>query len=271
MITDLVILMDVSGLLFELATIDRLTILSNIDKKPMKLTQVNKTLHSTVQATFRQLQRLHEADLIKKNSLGQYQITQLGKLALALLPSFNFINNHKGFLQNHDLTFLPEKFILRIGQLSENKHLDGTDLSLSFRGKNILLDAKEYICCISDEMGYNFSHRSFTERQNSEKIAWKYIFPKSLSKNLIENTLTRGTAIAPLANFKTAFLENPKISICMNEKTAYIAFPDLNGRIEYRSVFVGESPSFHQWCFDYFNCCWNKAEKNLQFNHKSKN
>lgn len=263
--------MDVSGLLFELATSDRLAILSNIDKKPMKLTQVNKTLDSTVQATSRQLQRLHEADLIKKNSLGQYQITQFGKLALALLPSFNFINNHKDFLQNHDLTFLPEKFIQRIGQLSENKHLDGTDLSLSFRGENILLDAKEYICCMSDEMGYSFSHRSFTERQNSEKIVWKYIFPKSLSKNLIEDTLTRGTAIAPLANFKTAFLENPKISICMNEKNAYIAFPDLNGRIDYRSVFVGGGPSFHQWCFDYFNCCWKKAKKNLQFNHKPKN
>lgn len=261
MFVELVVLMSTSDLLFELATTDRLAILSNIEKKPLKLTQVNKILGATVQATSRQLHRLNEANLIRKNSQGQYSLTQFGKLALALLPSFNFISNHKDYLQTHDLSFLPEKFKQRIGQLSKNEHLDGTDLSLSFRGENILSDAGEFICCMSDEMGYSFTHRSFTERQNSEKIMWRYIFPKDISMDLVTDTLTRGRALAPLANFKTAFLENPKISICMNEKNAHIAFPDLTGRIDYRSVFVGENPSFHQWCLDLYNYYWGRSGK----------
>ena len=75
-----------AGLLFELANVDRLTILTEIDTEPLKLSQVARKLSATVQETSRHLERLSKAKLIEKDSTSSYRITSFGKLILSLLP-----------------------------------------------------------------------------------------------------------------------------------------------------------------------------------------
>ncbi len=246
----------VADLLFELATIDRLTILHEIDSRPMKLTKVAKTLSSTVQATSRQLERLCEAKLIEKNSKGNYQLTQFGKLALPLLPSFAFIQDKKDFLLSHDLSFLPQEFIQRIGQLSEHEHLDDMNSVLKYVGETFF-EAKQYMWCMSDEVGASLTHHTW--KPNPEKIEYRLILPKSIS--FAEAVQTRASSYLPAAEFKMAFFAGPKMILVLNEKKAIIAFPFLSGKIDIGSCIAGGSHGFHQWCHDLFNFYWDKSEK----------
>ena len=97
-----------AGLLFELANVDRLTILTEIDTEPLKLSQVARKLSATVQETSRHLERLSKAKLIEKDSTSSYRITSFGKLILSLLPSFDFSRREERFL-SHNLSSLFRK------------------------------------------------------------------------------------------------------------------------------------------------------------------
>lgn len=222
----------------------------------MKLTQVNKTLDSTVQATSRQLQRLYEARLIIKNVQGQYTLTQFGRMALALLQSFNFINDYKDYLETHDLSFLPDKFIHRLGQLSEHENLDNVDLALNRVGE-IFFKAKKYFWCMADELGASLTHHSW--KQNLEKIEYRLILPKSLSFS--KATEARARSYLPNATLNWVFIDKPKMTITLNENQASIAFPLFNQGTDIRSWIAGKNSIFHQWCFDLYKYYWSQSEK----------
>ena len=48
-------------------------------------------------------------------------------------------------------------------------------------------------------------------------------------------------------------------AIVLNEKEAFIAFPDLGGDPDLSEIFYGDDPDFHEWCLDYFRYYWNNA------------
>ncbi len=250
---------NVADLLFELATTDRLAILSEIDSRPMRLTKVAKMLSSTVQATSRQIERLCEAKLIERNSKGDYQLTQFGKLALTLLPAFDFIQDKKDYLLTHDLSFLPQEFIQRIGQLTEHENLDNLDSALAYVGVTFF-EAKQYLRCMTDAVGASVTHHTW--KPNPEKIEYMLILPKSISfPKAVE---ARSRSYLPAAEVEVAFLDYPKATIVLSEKKAIVAFPLLNGEVDIRSWIAGENPSFHKWCCDLFNFYWDRAEKRSQ-------
>jgi hypothetical protein len=50
-----------------------------------------------------------------------------------------------------------------------------------------------------------------------------------------------------------------KIYVVLNEKTAMILFPDLNGVVDLSCGFVSEDAKFHEWCYDYHQYLWERA------------
>jgi predicted transcriptional regulator len=105
-------------LLFDLSSSDRLTLLFAIRKEEnLRLTQLAEKIKATIQETSRHVGRLTEANLIEKNSDGYYTLTSYGRLVLLLLSSYGFLSKTRDYFLSHDISFLPQEFTERIGEL----------------------------------------------------------------------------------------------------------------------------------------------------------
>lgn len=108
----------VCELLFELSSIERMSILLEVQKQSLKMSQVSKALSMTTTESFRHLQRLSEAKLVQKDTEGAYGLTPFGALALTQLSGLNFVSENRQYFMEHAVSHLPYEFISRIGELS---------------------------------------------------------------------------------------------------------------------------------------------------------
>jgi predicted transcriptional regulator len=76
-------------LLFEFSNEERLKILLELEKGPKNLTRIAKDLDFTSQGTSRNVARLVETSLIRRNPDGEYELTPYGGVALRLLSSYD--------------------------------------------------------------------------------------------------------------------------------------------------------------------------------------
>jgi predicted transcriptional regulator len=110
---------DISKVLFNLASADRLTLLSEIGSRNQRLTTLSKVINASPQECSRHLSRLSDASLVRKNSEGLYEITPLGIAIQTLFPTFRFLLRYRDTFLSHDLSFLPRGFVERMGELSD--------------------------------------------------------------------------------------------------------------------------------------------------------
>src|SRR5271166_3794212 len=115
---------EMDEVLFVLSSGDRMILLSEIRSQELRLTDLAERLSASVQETSKHLGRLVECKLIEKNSGGTYELTSFGKLVFGILPSMSFVSEHRKYFLTHDISFLPNELLLRIGQLSENNFQD---------------------------------------------------------------------------------------------------------------------------------------------------
>lgn len=238
-------------LLFELANNDRLTILREIDKEPMRLSQVARKLSATVQETSRHLERLSKARLIEKDSSSAYRITSLGKLVLSLLPSFDLLQKRREFFLSHDLSSLPLGFVQRIGGLSEHHYVDRLDEALA-NAERVIKEAEEYVWLMTDQQV-----RQSYPHEHPEPVSLRLILPRGIDLEAFQRIRKQtGTRL------QIGFVDDVKATIVMNEKTAAVCFPSLNGRMDLTQGFAGKTPEFHGWCRDLYSFYWEKSKKN---------
>lgn len=241
--------MSLSELLFELASDDRLAMLSEIEKHPLRLSDVTRKLGTTVQETSRQLERLAEARLVSKGSESRYEITTFGRVALSLLPSFRFIQDERDFLLSHDVSSLPAAFIHRLGELSVHRRINRLDETLAL-SEELIRGAKEYVWLMADQpIRQSFPH------EHPAGVDFRLIFPKDTDSEAVRHVRGRiGTAL------QVAKIEHVGVSMAMNEKVAAVYFPDTEGRMDLTSGFAGEEPIFHGWCRDLYDFYWGRRE-----------
>ena len=239
-----------AGLLFELANIDRLTILTEIDRGPLKLSQVARKLSATVQETSRHLERLSKAKLIEKDSTSSYRITSFGKLVLSILPSLDFLQQKREFFLSHDLFSLPQGFAQRIGELSEHQALKRLDDSLAIT-ERIIRGAEQYVWLMADQnvrQSYPHTHQQHVSR--------RLLLPKESDLQDFQHMRNESGS-----ELQIGFVDNVKVTIVMNEKMAAVCFPGLDGRMDFTQGFAGETPKFHTWCRDLYNHYWDGSTK----------
>lgn len=97
----------VAELLFILASIDRLTLLSEIATEKRRLSQLTTKLSATPQETSKHLVRLRDAKLIEKDSDGFFGLTAFSKIIVNLLPSIRFLAQNRDYFLSHDISSLP--------------------------------------------------------------------------------------------------------------------------------------------------------------------
>jgi predicted transcriptional regulator len=257
----------------ELASQQRLGILLRLLDKKSKVSVIAKDLDATVPEVYRNFERLVKADLILKDSDGDYGITTYGKTICGQIPSLAFLSQNKKYFKNHDFGDLPQKFIQRIGALEKCQHIKGFVKVLE-QWKNIYKNSGEYLCNILFEVPYDsdlleilvkkinkgvkvnsiFSESAIIPKERKQTLE-KFGFKKFIEQGLIERKMR----------------ENVQVTVILNEKDACVTFPKFEGEVDMSEMFYSDDPIFHEWCLDYFKHCWDNSstfqESKLKHEH----
>jgi len=239
---------EMDEVLFVLSSGDRMILLSEIRSQELRLTDLAERLSASVQETSKHLGRLVECKLIEKNSGGTYELTSFGKLVFGILPSMSFVSEHRKYFLTHDISFLPNELLLRIGQLSENNFQDHVS-NVLVECQHLLGMAEKYFYWSVDEPLPWFITKRF-EPETTIRV----LLPRSTTVNAITKARQ---IVGGRADFR--FAEQVKVGIAVNEKLAGVVFPDKEGKIDYSSGFIGYSPEFQKWCLDLFNSMWDSS------------
>jgi predicted transcriptional regulator len=254
----------VAELLFILASIDRLTLLSEIAIEKRRLSQLTTKLSATPQETSKHLVRLRDAKLIEKDSDGFFRLTALGKIIVSLVPSFRFLTQNIEYFLSHDVSSLPFEFIERLGELQEGEYTDDVG-SVIAHLQQVAQSAEEYIWLMAD---HRLGNQEFVTKsgklETNSRITWRVILPASSNINWAE---VRRTVGIHKGRIEYHLLEDPndiKTGIAMNEKIAGVTFPSTRGKLDFNAGFRSDNPLFRRWCQDLFVSQWNKKGKRVQ-------
>jgi predicted transcriptional regulator len=251
-------------LLFILASIDRLTLLSEIRVEKRRLSQLTTKLSATPQETSKHLTRLRDAKLIEKDSDGFFGLTAFGKIIVNLLPSIRFLTQNREYFLSHDISSLPLEFIERLGELQENEYGENVGAILVHL-QQVVQDAEEYIWLMADHPLGRQEYVTKSEKlESSSTVTWRVIIPADSSIDWTELRRTVGTH---KGRIEYHLIEDPnyiKVGIALNEKIAGLSFPDITGKLDFNKGFRSNNPIFRKWCEDLFVFHWNKKGKRVQ-------
>ncbi len=238
-------------LLFVLSSADRMKLLSEIKSQELRLTDLAERLSASVQETSKHLTRLVDCKLTEKTSGGTYALTSFGKVVFDVLPSLNFVGEHRKYFLTHDLTFLPKELLLRLGQLSENRFYSHV-ANVLVECQHLLGMAESYFWWMVDEPLPWFITKKFPTAPAVEpEFSARVLLPHSTTADAV---LRARQIVGGRADFR--FAEKIKVGIALNEKMAGIVFPDNEGRIDFSSGFIGYSTVFQKWCQDLYIWAW---------------
>nr|MDQ3853874.1 hypothetical protein [Thermoproteota archaeon] len=239
-------------LLFILASIDRLTLLSEIAIENRRLSRLTTTLSATPQETSKHLTRLRDAKLIEKDSDGVFSLTAFGKIIVNLLPSIRFLAQNREYFLSHDISSLPLEFIERLGELQEGQYGEKVG-SILVHIQQVVQDAEEYIWLMADHPlgGQEYVTRS-RKLESTSSVTWRVIIPADSNIDWTELRRTVGTHKGRIGYH---LIEDPvdiKAGMALNEKIAGLTFPNTIGKLDFNSGFRSNNPVFRKWCQDLF-------------------
>jgi predicted transcriptional regulator len=248
-------------LLFILASVDRLTLLSEIGVEKRRLSQLTAKLSATPQETSKHLTRLRDAKLIEKDSDGFFSLSAFGKIIVNLLPSMKFLMQNREYFLSHDISSLPLEFMERLGELQEGEHSDNVG-SVIAHLQQVVQGAEEYIWLMADHRLGNQEYVTKSGKlESNSRITWRVILPASSNINWAE---VRRTAGIHKGRIEYHFSTDIIAGIAMNEKIAGVTFPGAMGKLDFNGGFRSSNPLFRKWCQDLFVIHWNKKGKRVQ-------
>ena len=248
-------------LLFEVSNEDRLRILLQLDKEPMRVTSISKELGLSIQETSRHISRLGEVGLTQKDVDGFHHLTSYGELVLKQLRELEFTTKNRGYLTAHSLAGLPAEYVKRIGDLADSTYID--DMMGFFHCiEKIIREAAEYVWLQVDQ--YPLVALASIIEALKRGVRFRVIEHKEMvfgphlgldSQEEIQ-ALTR-TRYTPLVEQKT--LDKINVFLFLSENRSALAFPTHDGRFDYRGFTTTDERSL-KWCGDLFQHYWERAE-----------
>jgi len=243
---------DLSSLLFELSSNERMTILENLRKEELKLSHIAKRQDITIPEASRHLQRLSDAHLIQKDLGGSYHLTSYGELVLRQLPGVDFLLGNRQYFLEHDASHLPHKFISRIGELSLGS-LNKDALACVAHAERALKQAEEFSWSLTDQVIASSS--TIIEEKIKAGIKIRSILPEKL-------VIPPG--YNPPHDVERRTLPIIEIRVMVTEKEAMLGLPFLSGQMDYAQI-ISKDSKFCEWCRDLYLFYWEKAKPILSF------
>ena len=254
---------NVCSIFFELSNEDRLSIMLALEKEPLKLTHISKSLDLTSSESHRQLSRMLETKLVVKDVEGFFSLTPFGEQALKWIPGYTFISENREYFQSHTLSNLPPNLLSRLGDLSGCMYSNDAMISVSHI-ETMIREADEYIYNIHDQFllsAYPLASEAVKRGVNIKSIDPVVYRPSLEIKGEIseedQKTLSKALEEGRLFNRK---MEQFEVFLWMSEKEiAILSFPTLDGTFDYLG-FTSKDDRALKWCNDLYNYYWDRAE-----------
>jgi predicted transcriptional regulator len=248
-------------LLFELSNEDRLNILLELQKNPLKLSHISEKFNFTVPETARNVSRLTDSNLITKDSEGRFRLTTIGQQAIKLLPSFEFLCKNQSFLQSRILSELPAEFEAGIGAL-KNATLVKEVTTTIYNVEKMISEADEYILALVDQLlarAVELSVEAVQRGVELQKIVLRNaVIPPDVIK-LASNPVFEQAARAK--KLESRYLDKVDVTILMSEKElAILAFPNLRGEFDFMG-FHSKDERVLNWSKALFSYYWRQAKR----------
>ena len=245
--------------LFELANADRLLILSQLEKEHNTLSGLSRQLGIVVQEVHRNINRLVEAGLVKKESGNRYSLTTLGYTTLMQLSSLKFVADNSKYFSEHSLGELPAKFIQRIGALATSSFLDNPVAVFEYQ-KELIDSTQEYLYVALPQVPSYLIE--YIQRLLRRHVKLRYVLPLNAVMPRKRHTaavhaefyqlLQQGTVQRRMVKTMTA-------GVIMNERQAILMLSTAKGEVDTGGCFCSDSEQFHEWCSDYFDYMWQQS------------
>jgi len=251
-------------LLFELSNDDRLAILYQLMDGPKKLSNMSKTLDLQPQAVSRNLTRLVEIGLIRRNEASEYELTPYGASSLIQLESFSFLSDNKDYMSTHWTDKLPSEFQGRLRDL-KNCELVYDSLDMLSNMERVFEEAEEWYKYITPSRIASHANLQFAIQQLDRGVTIQAMEP--LDYTLSEKSLARipkEDLEAMLdhqvkGNLEYRYLDEINLKIYMSEKeVAILSLPKTDGEVD-NMGFISSDARFHQWCSDLFDYYWGRG------------
>ena len=248
-----------SSLLFELSSTDRLDILGLLKKTPLKLSHISGKLDFTVQETSRNITRLSETKLIRKDVDGAFHLTPYGDEALNLLSGFRFLFKNREYLMVHSLSEFPEQFRAGLGILDNFEFVN--DVMVAFHNiESMIARAEQFVWILSNQV--LASTIPYLVQALERGAGFRLLMPK----DYLPSESVRELVIHPVfakayrsRKLESRFTDKVDVFLCLSEKeVAALAFPNLEGKLDYIG-FRGEGELPVEWSKALFTYYWNKA------------
>lgn len=246
-----------SALLVELASEVRCSILTSLNTRPARLSTIARELDTTVQDVYRNINKLAESGLVTRGGDGKFELTELGMIVLRQIPFFHFVKKHDKFFEKHTVRDLPDKFVLRMGEL------EGCEL---FSNVTQVLEKIKKLESNTHEQLRLMIAQAWTEEGNILAdivrggvdvfllAGGNTILPREVIESTMELDRLR---IA--GKIKARLVNRVSIAMYIADNQSAILFPNISGAIEMNSVFIGSQPKAKEWCLDLFNHMWESA------------
>jgi predicted transcriptional regulator len=246
----------------ELGSEQRLSILLRLTEDDIKLSQLAKDLGVTMQEVHRNVNRLMEVDLIKKNAEGTFSLTTFGNTIIKQIPAYDFLSRNKEYFSDHNLGEVPMKFVHRIGALNNSEYIPGL-VAVIERWKQLYNESSEYIYGMVPQIPLDLIESVIPKIKN-DGVKFNYILPqKAIVPKRRTQLLTQSGYYDLLKMEKKVvdrrMVDRVQVAVVLNERQATVMFPVVKDKIaaDMNSMFYSRDDSlFHEWCLDYFRYCW---------------
>jgi predicted transcriptional regulator len=246
----------------ELASEQRLSILLKLTEQDTKLSQLAKDLGVTMQEVHRNVNRLMEVGLIKKNSEGRFSLTTFGNTIIMQIPAYDFLSRNKEYFLDHNLGQIPMKFVHRIGALNNSEYVAGL-VAVIERWKQLYNESSEYIYGMAPQIPLELIE-SVIPKVKDDGVKFNYILPQKAIVPKKRTQLLSQAGFYDLLKMEKKvvdrrMVERVHVAVVLNEKQATVMFPTVKDKIvaDMNSMFYSRNDSlFHEWCLDYFRYCW---------------
>ena len=246
----------------ELASEQRLSILLKLTKQDTKLSQLAKDLGVTMQEVHRNVNRLMEVGLIKKNSEGRFSLTTFGNTIIMQIPAYDLLSRNKEYFLDHNLGQIPMKFVHRIGALNNSEYVAGL-VAVIERWKQLYNESSEYIYGMAPQIPLELIE-SVIPKVKDDGVKFNYILPQKAIVPKKRAQLLSDSGFYDLLKMEKKvvdrrMVERVHVAVVLNEKQATVMFPTVKDKIvaDMNSMFYSRDDSlFHEWCLDYFRYCW---------------
>jgi predicted transcriptional regulator len=246
--------------LFELANADRLLILLQLQEGHSTLSGLSRRLGIVVQEVHRNINRLVEARLVKKESGNSYSLTTFGSTTLMQLSSIKFLADNSKYFSDHNLGELPAKFVQRIGALVNSSFLDNSVAVFEYQ-KELIDDAQEYVnVALSQVPSYLIEY--FQPMLRRRRVKLHYLLPVNAGMPKKRHTAAAHLEFHQLLQegaVQRRMVKTMTAGVMMNEKQALLMFSSPKGEVDTGSCFSSNSEQFHEWCVDYFDYMWRQS------------